>query len=687
MAEAANIQTDNDQLRYVRPSFWRAGVDNFTDPPAQNPDSFAVLHNVMCGVRARITRRWGTTLFASNAVPVNAERIHEVHFVNGRNRFVETATDGTGVDSPSNTVEVVNEKGDLATTAAPVFTPSENAGPVECAASRDYAFFADGIAADLLKWDTADDTTGGIVSPDTGATIPSVTKNGIAAPVPAGVGGAIDGAATAEGTGNIALVSGRAYTVAYRCSVSGHVSSIAPFSGSLGVTSDPTDPVATGVQINLSAIPLSDDPQVDQRVILATADGGDQDTLYEVTILNDNTTDTYIDNKSEFDLLNSQIWAEVGSDGIAHGCIGNGAVWENFPETTICCAHRGRMYYLQGHFLAWSKTLYELTTSTGNIAGRWEEAVPIENQTSLSSNGSEVGTSLRSDDINLYIGTNRTVYVLRGDNPGLFPPSAISQEVGVINNAVWRTIYHEGDAIGAMWLTPEYRVIRANFNTYEDAGNPIQTTLSAFGDVADTATATFVGHGPFEFYILAPGSDASDPSTIWVYNVKTRVWFDWQSAYGEDVLAVGYMFDSINRRPLPIYSTTEQRLYRWDNALTTDHTSEAPLLPNCSPIETVWLGGEDPSLTKILNAIEVQSAEPSITVSIYGANSEADFVSKTLIGTLDFVTNDFGNLWAPCAHLRTAHKFYKFAYGGLDDSPEIDLLSYQSIEHVPFAHL
>ncbi len=686
MPEAVNLTIEDGQMKYVRSSFYKAGTDTFTDPPAQDPDRFSILHNVIAGVRARITRRWGTTLFSSNAVPVDPTRIHEVHFVNGRNRFLYAASDTTGIAGVNNNVHAVNENGNLVTTAGPILTPSALAGPVEVAASRDYAFFADGVTADLKKWDTDDDPTSTNISPETGAAIPSVTLNGILTPAPAGVGGAMDAAPTAEGTGAIVLVSGRGYTVVYRNSLAGTTSTIAPFTGAMGVTSDPSNP-ATGVQVNLSNIPVSPDPQVDQRIILATADGGDQTTLYLITIINDNVTTTYTDNTAEFDLLNAAVWAETDENGVVHGVINNTSIRETFPDTTICCVYRGRMYYLSGHFLAWSKNLDEVTTSTGTVTGRWEEEVPIENQTSLSSNGSEVGTSLRTDDVSLYIGTNRTVYVQSSDFPGLHPPRALHQEVGVLNNAVWQTVYHAGDAVAAIWVTPEYRVIKSNYTDYDDIGNAIQTTLSAFGDVKDTATSTFIGHGPFEFYMLAPGTDAVDPTTIWLYNVKTDAWFDWQSAYGDQVLAVSYMFDSINRRPLPIYSTTQERAYRWDDSLLHDHNSEAPLLPDCSPIETVWIGGGDPALVKCLNAIEVQTDEPTITVSIYGANNEADFDAATLIATLPFTTNDVGNLWAPCAHLKTRFRFYKLGFGGLDDSTETDLLSYWSIDFLPFGNI
>ena len=96
MPEWQNIQADDGTVRMVRNSFRLAGIDDYTPAPSQDPDSFQSLHNVMTGVEGgRIKRRWGTTLFSTTSI--NARRIFETHFVNGRNRFILTASNATDV--------------------------------------------------------------------------------------------------------------------------------------------------------------------------------------------------------------------------------------------------------------------------------------------------------------------------------------------------------------------------------------------------------------------------------------------------------------------------------------------------------------------------------------------------------------------------------------------------------------
>lgn len=677
MSEAVNISIEDNIQQYTRTTFFLAGQDDFATPPAQNPDSFTALNNVIPGVKARLMRRWGSTLFSSPGMI--ARRIFEAHFINGRNRFILTARDASGVTGLSNNVLAINENGTVVT-ATPIIIPASSTDgtppQVEVSLSRNYAFFSDGATVDLRKWDTEDDPTTSTVAPDTGASIPSVTLDGIEEPTTAPTA-----SATAEGTGNIYLIRGRSYTIAFRNSLSGQVSHIGPFVSGLGITSDPTDP-ATGVTVDLSVIEVSTDPQVDERVILATSDGGAQDTLYEVGILLDNSTTTFTDTKSEAELINSDIWAELGPNGEQKGLIGNTSIRTVAPTTTITCLHRGRRYALQGHFLFRSKCLADVATSTNNVAGRWEECWPIENQTSISGNGSEIGTCLRSDDVNLYIGTNRATYIMHGDNVNFEPPSARFHEAGVLNNAAWSIIYHQGKAAGAVWLTPDRRLIYSDFNTYDDAGNPIQTTLTALGDVEQHATSTFVADGPFELYILGPGT-ASSP--VIVANAKTQKWAIWFGVPSdEQLIAVGYMYDSNNARALPVFSTSTGKVFRWNKDTTRDDSSGANSVPPVS-LETVWLDFDNPLLTKCLNLIEVQTAAPDLTVSIYGANSESEFDAETLIGTRSFVTTDFGTLAAKVADLRTAHRFYKFIFANFDGVDDEDILSYLSIEYQPFA--
>lgn len=80
------------------------------------------------------------------------------------------------------------------------------------------------------------------------------------------------------GTG-VTLVSGRTYFTTYYNSLVGDFSDLSLPSASTGPVNNQSIP--------LSTIPVSSDPQVDRKKVLATADGGDQTTLYELTDLPD----------------------------------------------------------------------------------------------------------------------------------------------------------------------------------------------------------------------------------------------------------------------------------------------------------------------------------------------------------------------------------------------------------------
>ena len=151
-------QTDNQLFLYARKSFGNAGVDNYSEPPAQDPESFELLTNVMPVTTGGLTRRWGYALFNNPALLTR--RMYE--FQNDTTlarRIVVTSTAG---------VESVTEAGAAGNTG--IFTPDASARSPRMLTSRSYAYFADGVAADLKKWDGSDTA---------GAT---VTKWGIAAP-------------------------------------------------------------------------------------------------------------------------------------------------------------------------------------------------------------------------------------------------------------------------------------------------------------------------------------------------------------------------------------------------------------------------------------------------------------------------------------------------------------------------
>jgi hypothetical protein len=480
-------------LELVRQSFWDASVDNFTKPPAQNPDAFETLKDVEPVVDNRLNRRRGYTLL-SNPVTA-ARRMFETHFSTTggtRNRIILTAADGSGADTKDNNITVINENGDLLTD---LFNPSSSAtAHPYIALSREFAYILDGASADQKKWDGDEALTAG-----------SLTNWGASA------SGAVFAAAT--GAGDITGVEvGRRYKVAFLYTPTGHAWLYDITSGGTN-EEHTTDSVDSGPldsnDVDLSSIPTFTVGTTGlvsasiHRVILAASDGGPLDTLYEVGRITDNTTTTFRDNVTENALLASPVWSELGDDGREYGIYDNTPPSTTIPTATIVVPHRDRLVALTEQFLFWSKSLNDLTTSTGQITGRYEECWPSANQMPVAIY-SEFGRGILSDGVRLYIATDRGIRYVTDPASGL-PAKTIHQEVGLMRQDTWKLVFHGGEQVGSIWLTPDRRVIANDFNTYGDIGRPIQTTLDAI-NVARArriATATFVTDGQYELYMLA----------------------------------------------------------------------------------------------------------------------------------------------------------------------------------------
>ena len=480
-------------LDLVRQSFAEATLDNFTKPPAQSPDSFEALTDIEPVVDSRLNRRRGYTLLSNPTTA--ARRMFEAHFSTTggtRNRILLTTADQTGSASKDNRVSVINENGDA---LGNIFTPAAAATVHPyMALSREYAYFLDGASADLKKWDGDESLPAG-----------SLTDWGMSAS-----GNVFT--ASGSGSGTITLEVGRRYLVAFLYNPTGHAV-LYDISSSGTVEQKQTDSVDSGAvtdvaQIDLASLPVFTVGSTGlvsasmYRVILATADGGPLDTLYEVGRISDNTTTTFTDTKTENALLASPVWAEIGDDGRGYGIYDNTKPATTIPTATIVIPHRDRLYAITEQFLNWSKNLREMTTSTGQITGRYEECWPASNQEAVAIY-SEFGRGLLSDGVRLYIATDRGVRYLL--DPFAGPPKTLHQEVGLMRQDTWKLVYHGGVQVGSIWLTPDRRVIANDFNTYGDIGRPIQATLNNI-NVARArlcSHATFVTDGAYELYMLA----------------------------------------------------------------------------------------------------------------------------------------------------------------------------------------
>jgi hypothetical protein len=323
--------------------------------------------------------------------------------------------------------------------------------------------------------------------------------------------------APGSSAGNITLNVGRRYYAVFQNATKQNFSDLNTISGITGPVSNSS--------IYLFTIPVSSDTQVSNVVILGTADGGDPTTLYYVGTVANGVT-TFSDNTPEISMLAGNIYQQIDSFGNEIGVVGN----QPPPNGSFPTLHKGRVFLTIGQFLYYSKSLAEVTTSSGIIAGRYEEDWPLDNSLDCSP-GAENIKGLLSDGYTLYIGTERHIKRLLGSSAADFgQPDTLFTETGILNQNTWQIVYREGAPIGSMWITPDFRVLYSDFNTYDNAGMKIQQTLNSINqNAAQASWAQFVGYGPYNYYALAiPTGSNTVPDTLCMFDLHSREWVTFQ---------------------------------------------------------------------------------------------------------------------------------------------------------------
>lgn len=466
-------------------------------------------------------------------------------------------------------------------------------------------------------------------------------------------------------SGLVTLVSGRIYTLAYYNKQTNTFSDLAPFSLSTG-------PITNGL-INLNSLPVHPDPQVTNKKVLSTADGQDTSTLYEVgDILNSVTT--FADNIPEAILLLNNQWQASLSDGSDVGLADNAPPPGGAMFPTL---HRGRMYVLVGSDLFFSKNDAELLTPTGIVAGNFEEAWPGLNFFPVTNSG-EIARGLLSDGTVLYVGTDSRIIRLFGDGPDTFlQPHMLFDNVGILNQDVWQLIFIQGNPVGAMWLTPDNRVVGSDFNTYQDIGTPIQNILDNINSAAlNSAWASYVGISIFNLYVLAvPTGSNTQPDTLLVFDLKGKQWFQWTTT---DKLVGGFWWVAVGGKPQFIVQAASGKLYVFDPTSFQDRVGDTPVnFP--ALIRTSWLSLGDPTARKFLNEIEIMTGDPSMTLTVEGASTVAEFASPSqVIINKPIIQKPLGEFAVFLAGASTKDRFYRFTFNSSDQAT--DLLRTYSIQ-------
>lgn len=464
--------------------------------------------------------------------------------------------------------------------------------------------------------------------------------------------------------GAINLVVGRTYYLTFLNPITGQYSDISDASQSTGP--------ATGLKFNL-VLAVHNDPQVTKKVLLCTADGGDPSILYQLAELANSTT-TFQDNTIETTMLLGQPLLFTDDFGNEFGCSLN----DPPPLGNLACKHQGRLWMANGQNIFFSKAVAELTLPNGFIAGKYEECWPGSNYFDVSE-GAETISALISDGTTLYFGTQSHVRRILGNDPTNFQePQIVHPEVGIINQESVQIVFMEGAPGGAIWLTPDFRVVQSDFNNYIDIGHPIQDILNSINSQAPLlAHGTFVSDGEFDLFILAvPINSTTFCDTHLVYDMRRKMWFYWVPNDGSQTLLFNI---AASGDPQWLFANN-LNIFRYQSSASTDHGTAIPY-----SVTTSWLHLGEPSKRKLLDELEV-TGDSKMLVSISGASTQTDFNAPISIVTNQaLVTSPFGQLKIYLAGRSCKYRYYQFTF--IPSSTTLEGLLGYNLKLIPFNSL
>lgn len=504
--------------------------------------------------------------------------------------------------------------------------------------------------------------------------------------------------------GPMLFEEGRAYYGAYINSKTGHASDVTYLDFNAGTSNIPyTDEngipqsivgswTNINFDINLIESP-SLDPQIDTFLLMATSDGGDTEHLYEVAQIplssftsigggivsfsySDTLPDTYTDNTSTGNtLLENNLWVDVDGFGDIIGIFANTP-----PPSTLNkpITNQGRMFATDGKSVFFSKNLNEVTTSTGLITSKWEEAWPASNRLDIGFDN-EVIVGLLSDTTFLYIGTTQNIYRLSGTDINSFNLQCIFRNVGLLNQDCWTVVYKENLPAGYVWITPDNKVIFSDFNNYNDVGVPIYPSL--IGDTCFSVQSWV--HGPYAMAFIRTKNN-----TFWVLNLSTNSWIRWTPTLPDTTAHIAGTLtytksNGLSNLWVTITSSTLQLGF-------LDPTSNVDNFPSANTtiswnIQTGWQDLGDTTNMKVVNEVEAWSDEGGLSVEIF---SKSGNTSSAVANSVTAIQGPIGVLQdcykAYFAAYPTGGKFFSFSFTGTNLNTSSNILDQFVVEHFPF---
>lgn len=479
--------------------------------------------------------------------------------------------------------------------------------------------------------------------------------------------------------GAIVLNEGRQYAIALKNSYTGHTGNFIPAENPIKYfttaawIADVADAEDLSFALNQGCNVINvgikmtfhggnTDPQWDTVVLLAASDGGDLEHLYEVAqipassftvtgsatqvwtyLYQDTLPDTVnINYEVGPTLTTNNLWVDVDTNNNVIGIFENEPPPPNVGKFVV---HKGRMFATDGRSLYFSKSIDEVTTSTGLITSKWEEAWPPTNVLDIAYDLEEIQGILSDGEI-LYIGTSDNIYRLLGDNTSNFSiPGTIFRGVGVQSQDAWTVVFKDNVPAGYMWVTPDKKIMLSDFNTYVEVGKPIYPILEAYSISHIQSTS----YGPYSFTIFSVDTGLG---LMWmIYDQKTGAWYEWQRQHGAattnpPVPLLTYTLESGVERVFVMVggtSTVSNDLMYFDPLNATDAalTGQGALNIPWS-IETSWINLQDTASTCVLNELEVWSDDTNTNVTVQRANTPSDFGSPIGVKTGALVAGPLG---------------------------------------------
>jgi hypothetical protein len=499
--------------------------------------------------------------------------------------------------------------------------------------------------------------------------------------------------------GTIPLIAGRNYSYAWGNSVTGHYSDILYTPWTQSPYSQSGQASYSGIYVTLVA--MVPDTQIDNVELLATSDGGSLQYLYGLAnnsvsgsflVWNyvDTTPDTVNENYSTGPtLLTNDLWVDVDSYGNPIGIAGNQP-----PQATLNCpvVNQGRMFMTDGAALYYSKSIDEVTTSTGLITSKWEEAWPGDSEIDLISDNERI-VGLLSANGSLYIGTTQNIIILTGSNAESFSAQIAFHNTGLLSPDLWTLIYKENMPIGMMWVTPDYKIMFSDFSSYENVGLGVYPIMAALSN-SDFAVSSLqsVVWGPYSFvafnYLGVNGAE------FLLFDTVGRGWYQWTGAnFGNSIGAILSYTNYSGITNLYMAATESSGTSALGYFLPTQAYDSAILgfsqvnIP--WTIQTTWQSFEDATAYKVLNELEAWTNESATTVSVYAANSPADYLNASLtpIKTGSLVTSPLGASKLYLAGTKSKARYYNFLFSCSNPGTNPQVLDQFTVEAYTMSRL